>query len=359
MLSLTRPSDARIRRFLARQRGLPYSYPDAGASLGEPPAGYVLDHHRVRLGEGPQAFDLARAALRGWAMFRVGWVEALPASGAHRGGGDRRPPRPRVRPLGPVRLPDRPGDRGARAGRVVRVRLRHPAGACAQRRGAVHGRVGPRGGLRLVRPARDLPAVAPRVAARLSPGPPDPAAVRPGIPAGHGPGPRGRRAMSGRSFVMPGPDRTGRPAPHRAGRGPGLGRRRADAAARMGGGDAAAGELRGRPARPGAGRVRRPPEPLPALADGRPAPVARRPWPSSASFAVPAGGAAALLALPVAGDHRARRPPWPLETVAGPARDAGGLPGRGARLPRGGRGLDGDRAGRAAARWGSRTSSSC
>jgi uncharacterized protein (UPF0548 family) len=79
MLCLTRPSDAHIRQFLARQRGLPYSYPDAGASLGEPPVGYVLDHHRVRLGEGPRAFELARAALRDWAMFRVGWVEALPA----------------------------------------------------------------------------------------------------------------------------------------------------------------------------------------------------------------------------------------------------------------------------------------
>src|SRR4051794_3493 len=74
MLCLTRPSDARIRQFLERQRGRPYSYPDAGASLGEPPAGYVLDHHRVRLGEGPRTFDLALAALRGWAMFRVGWV---------------------------------------------------------------------------------------------------------------------------------------------------------------------------------------------------------------------------------------------------------------------------------------------
>ncbi len=79
MLSLTRPSDARIRRFLARQRGLSYSYADPGASLGEPPAGYVLDHHRVRLGEGPRAFGLSCEALRRWAMFGVGWVEALPA----------------------------------------------------------------------------------------------------------------------------------------------------------------------------------------------------------------------------------------------------------------------------------------
>ena len=78
MLSLTRPSEARIRQFLAQQRGLPYSYPDVGSSLGKPPAGYVLDHHRVRLGEGLQVFERARAALRDWAMFRVGWVEVCP-----------------------------------------------------------------------------------------------------------------------------------------------------------------------------------------------------------------------------------------------------------------------------------------
>ena len=78
MLSLTRPSEARIRQFLAQQRGLPYSYPNVGSSLGKLRAVYVLDHHRVRLGEGLQVFERARAALRDWAMFRVGWVEACP-----------------------------------------------------------------------------------------------------------------------------------------------------------------------------------------------------------------------------------------------------------------------------------------
>ncbi len=78
MLCLTRPSEARIRRFLDERRGLPFSYPDVGASLGEPPAGYVLDHHRAKLGEGPRVFDHACAAVRGWAMFRSGWVEVWP-----------------------------------------------------------------------------------------------------------------------------------------------------------------------------------------------------------------------------------------------------------------------------------------
>jgi uncharacterized protein (UPF0548 family) len=78
MISLTKPSEFQIRAFLSRWRGCPYSYPDVGASLDKPPDGYVLDHRRVRLGEGPQVFDRACAALRGWAMSRVGWVEIWP-----------------------------------------------------------------------------------------------------------------------------------------------------------------------------------------------------------------------------------------------------------------------------------------
>ena len=34
MLSLTRPSEARIRAFLLRQQDLPYSYPDVGSTFG-------------------------------------------------------------------------------------------------------------------------------------------------------------------------------------------------------------------------------------------------------------------------------------------------------------------------------------
>src|SRR3954451_22988088 len=79
MLSLTRPTEARIRSYLQRRGGRPCSYPHVGATLGEPPPGYVVDHHRLRLGAGPHAFDRARAALRDWAMFRVGWAEVWPA----------------------------------------------------------------------------------------------------------------------------------------------------------------------------------------------------------------------------------------------------------------------------------------
>jgi len=79
MLCLTRPTEGRIRSYLARRGGLPCSYPHVGATLRESPPGYVVDHHWLRLGAGPLAFDRARAALREWAMFRVGWAEVWPA----------------------------------------------------------------------------------------------------------------------------------------------------------------------------------------------------------------------------------------------------------------------------------------
>jgi len=78
VLSITRPSEARIGAFLDRRRAIPLSYPHVGCTHGEPPAGYVCDHNRVRLGEGEQVFHRAVAALRRWEMFRIGWVEVRP-----------------------------------------------------------------------------------------------------------------------------------------------------------------------------------------------------------------------------------------------------------------------------------------
>jgi uncharacterized protein (UPF0548 family) len=47
-----------------------------GATAETPPAGYAVDHTRVKLGEGETVFHLAIAALRRWEQFRLGWVEA-------------------------------------------------------------------------------------------------------------------------------------------------------------------------------------------------------------------------------------------------------------------------------------------
>lgn len=74
MLLLREPSDERIRRFLDDQRSLPFSYQEVGASRGEAPAVYGVNHHRGRLGTGPQAFVRAVEALKRWKMYETGWT---------------------------------------------------------------------------------------------------------------------------------------------------------------------------------------------------------------------------------------------------------------------------------------------
>jgi uncharacterized protein (UPF0548 family) len=76
MLSLRKPSAETIRPFLEAQTKLPFTYLAVGATAGTPPAGYVVDHTRIKLGEGEPVFQLATAALQRWEQFRLGWVEA-------------------------------------------------------------------------------------------------------------------------------------------------------------------------------------------------------------------------------------------------------------------------------------------
>jgi uncharacterized protein (UPF0548 family) len=75
-LSLRKPSADALARFLAGQRGSPFTYGAVGGTAGTPPAGYVVDRTRIKLGEGEAVFRSATAALRRWAPFDLGWVEA-------------------------------------------------------------------------------------------------------------------------------------------------------------------------------------------------------------------------------------------------------------------------------------------
>jgi uncharacterized protein (UPF0548 family) len=78
MLSLRKPSAERLREFLAAQAKLDLTYLAVGATAAVPPAGYVVDHTRIKLGEGKGVFTAAQAALNCWQQFRLGWVEAWP-----------------------------------------------------------------------------------------------------------------------------------------------------------------------------------------------------------------------------------------------------------------------------------------
>lgn len=77
--SLRKPSTESMRLFLTTQRKRPFSYLAVGATAKTPPAGFVVDHTRIQLGEGEPMFDAAKAALRRWEQFRLGWVEAWPS----------------------------------------------------------------------------------------------------------------------------------------------------------------------------------------------------------------------------------------------------------------------------------------
>ncbi len=79
MLSLRKPSADSVRRFLAGQAELDFTYSAVGATATTPPAGFVVDRTRIKLGEGETVFRAAGDALRRWEQFRLGWVEACPS----------------------------------------------------------------------------------------------------------------------------------------------------------------------------------------------------------------------------------------------------------------------------------------
>lgn len=77
MFTLQKPSIKAISHFLARQHDQAFSYPFVGVTQGTPPVGYDVDHNRVQLGTGRDTFEHAKAALRHWEMFNLGWVQLL------------------------------------------------------------------------------------------------------------------------------------------------------------------------------------------------------------------------------------------------------------------------------------------
>jgi uncharacterized protein (UPF0548 family) len=78
MLFLRRPAAETIQAFLANQAKLNLTYAAVGATAATPPAGYAVDHTRIKLGNGEKVFAATKAALERWQQFRLGWVEASP-----------------------------------------------------------------------------------------------------------------------------------------------------------------------------------------------------------------------------------------------------------------------------------------
>ena len=74
MFLLNKPSDLKIRSFISAQQQSRYSYPRVGVTRSSAPSGYNVDHNRVLLGSGAEAFSSAVAAVKKWKMFDFEWV---------------------------------------------------------------------------------------------------------------------------------------------------------------------------------------------------------------------------------------------------------------------------------------------
>ncbi len=81
MFVFTTPGDGAICERLAQLSSAPYSYAEVGA-LENPvfPIGYLADRHRALLGRGAAGYERAKAALRRWEMFHLGWVRLYPSA---------------------------------------------------------------------------------------------------------------------------------------------------------------------------------------------------------------------------------------------------------------------------------------
>ena len=79
MYFLARPEAKEIEAFLTQAREQPFSYTAVGATReAAAPAGYTVDHNRIKLGTGGECFKAAADAIRSWKMFDLGWVSLHP-----------------------------------------------------------------------------------------------------------------------------------------------------------------------------------------------------------------------------------------------------------------------------------------
>jgi uncharacterized protein (UPF0548 family) len=75
MFTFGKPTDDQLVALHAQHAAVEFSYPEVGATRTSPPAGYNVDHNRIRLGAGEDLFARARDAIRRFDMLRLGWLE--------------------------------------------------------------------------------------------------------------------------------------------------------------------------------------------------------------------------------------------------------------------------------------------
>jgi uncharacterized protein (UPF0548 family) len=75
MFQLRKPSERQLRQIMDEYQDAQPSYAEVGNTQGELPEGYQVDHNRVQLGVGRDAFERAKQAFLNWQMFRLSWLE--------------------------------------------------------------------------------------------------------------------------------------------------------------------------------------------------------------------------------------------------------------------------------------------
>ena len=75
MFCWSKPNRDSVIAFLSVQQKQPFSYADVGSSRREAPKGYIVDHNRIKLGQGVQVFERAKCALTKWKMFDMPWID--------------------------------------------------------------------------------------------------------------------------------------------------------------------------------------------------------------------------------------------------------------------------------------------
>ncbi len=75
MFLFTKPSSTEIQQFLLDSSDDKFSYSEIRATLTDAPPGYVVDRNRIKIGEGSEAFEKAKDAVRSWKMFDLSWLE--------------------------------------------------------------------------------------------------------------------------------------------------------------------------------------------------------------------------------------------------------------------------------------------
>ena len=107
MVLMRRPSVETICRFLRSQSKLGFTYAAVGATAGLPPAGYLVNHTRIKLGQGEEIFTKARGCSGAMATVSPRLARSIVIQHADRDGRGRGDHCQDSRRLVAQRLPDR------------------------------------------------------------------------------------------------------------------------------------------------------------------------------------------------------------------------------------------------------------